>query len=127
MPKRHKMLRAKRLAAKYEEEKKQRTKKKEKCETSTNREMERSASCSRRELRWRQQQFLEYRSLAAASECRLLTVSRTRSWSPVEPGYHPRVSQPGPGDHHLDTIQPGEHHEGPFAFKANPKGHERKK
>ena len=136
MPKKQKMLRAKQLAAKYEEEKKQRLKKKkeqyetstnraieqrtkkEDCETSTNREIERSASLSRRELRWRQQQFLEYRSLLVAAELKLLevevaaelklleagdiatelklvTLTRTRSWSSVEAGYHPRVSQPG--------------------------------
>ena len=120
------MLRAKQLAAKYEEEKKQRMIKKKKeqyemstnraieqrtkkneCETSTNREIERSASLSRRELRWRQQQFLEYRSLLVAAELKLLeagdiatelklvTLTRTRSWSSVEAGYHPRVSQPG--------------------------------
>ena len=119
------MLRAKQLAAKYEEEKKQRLKKKkeqyetsanraieqrakkEDCETSANREIERSASWSRRELRWRQQQFIEYRSLLVAAELKLLeagdiatelklvTLGRTRSWSSVEAGYHPRVSQPG--------------------------------
>ena len=131
------MLRAKQLAAKYEEEKKQRMIKKKKdqyetstnraieqrtkkedCETSTNREIERSASLSRRELRWRQQQFLEYRTLLVAAQLKLLevevaaelklleagdiatelklvTLTRTRSWSSVEAGYHPRVSQPG--------------------------------
>ena len=125
------MLRAKQLAAKYEEEKKQRMIKKKKeqyetsknqvieqrtkkeqyetstnraieqrtkkneCETSTNREIERSASLSRRELRWRQQQFLEYRSLLVDAELKLVTLSRTRSWSPAEAGYHPKVSQPG--------------------------------
>ena len=120
------MLRAKQLAAKYEEEKKQRMIKKKKeqyemstnraieqrtkkneCETSTNREIERSASLSRRELRWRQQQFLEYRSLLVAAQLKLLeagdiatelklaTLGRTCSWSSVEAGYHPRVSQPG--------------------------------
>merc|ERR1719222_1823420 len=126
------MLRAKQLAAKYEEEKKQRLKKKRECEmssnraieqrttnkecetstnreieqrtkkveceTSTNREIERSVSLSRRELRWRQQQFLDYRSLLVAAELKLLeagdiatelklvTLGRTRSWSSVEAG-----------------------------------------
>ena len=121
MPKRNKRSRAQQLADKYAEEKKQRTKKKEKWEMNTNRELERSASLSRRELRWRQQQFLDYRSSVAASEWNLVALRRTRSWSPVEAEYQPRVSQPA-----------AQHYEGkskkePFAFKPNPIGQERKK